>query len=213
MSRSRCSCAVRSPAARSSRGDRLPAAKDLAAATGVDVHTVLRAYGELRDAGLIDLLTAPRCGGQSEGTATRRSPGPGARGRGGSSSSRSHRQGDHGQPSAANSEPRVAERIAASCAIFLRSGHQHDECKTARWKTGGARTVAGTCNQGGACGSLPVTAATASPPNAFVGVNTPIFTPLLSRGRKRDALARLREGVAAGAHRTRRRACSCRLQT
>ncbi len=36
-------------------GDRLPAARDLAASLGVNMHTVLRAYGELREEGLIDL--------------------------------------------------------------------------------------------------------------------------------------------------------------
>jgi DNA-binding transcriptional regulator YhcF (GntR family) len=36
-------------------GDRLPPAKELAGAIGVNAHTVLRAYGELRDAGLIEL--------------------------------------------------------------------------------------------------------------------------------------------------------------
>jgi DNA-binding transcriptional regulator YhcF (GntR family) len=36
-------------------GDRLPTAKDLARTTGVNVHTVLRAYAELRDAELIEL--------------------------------------------------------------------------------------------------------------------------------------------------------------
>ena len=36
-------------------GTRLPAAKDLAASLGVHMHTVLRAYGELRDEGLVDL--------------------------------------------------------------------------------------------------------------------------------------------------------------
>lgn len=36
-------------------GARLPPASELAASVGVNVHTVLRAYGELRDAGLIEL--------------------------------------------------------------------------------------------------------------------------------------------------------------
>ena len=36
-------------------GDRLPPAKELAEDIGVNVHTVLKAYAELRDAGLIEL--------------------------------------------------------------------------------------------------------------------------------------------------------------
>jgi GntR family transcriptional regulator len=36
-------------------GDRLPAARQLAASLGVNMHTVLRAYRALRDEGLLDL--------------------------------------------------------------------------------------------------------------------------------------------------------------
>ncbi|MCK0113960.1 GntR family transcriptional regulator [Ornithinimicrobium sp. F0845] len=36
-------------------GDRLPAARDLAASLDVNMHTVLRAYTELREAGVIDV--------------------------------------------------------------------------------------------------------------------------------------------------------------
>lgn len=36
-------------------GDRLPSAHELAQSLGINIHTVLRAYGVLRDEGLIEL--------------------------------------------------------------------------------------------------------------------------------------------------------------
>ena len=36
-------------------GDRLPSARDLAASLDINLHTVLRAYQQLRDEGLLDL--------------------------------------------------------------------------------------------------------------------------------------------------------------
>lgn len=36
-------------------GDRLPAAREVAASLGINLHTVLRAYQDLRDEGLVDM--------------------------------------------------------------------------------------------------------------------------------------------------------------
>jgi GntR family transcriptional regulator len=48
---------VRTDAARGRvrAGDRLPAARDVAESLGVNLHTVLRAYQDLRDEGLVDM--------------------------------------------------------------------------------------------------------------------------------------------------------------
>jgi GntR family transcriptional regulator len=52
-------------------GERLPAARDLAGSLGINMHTVLRAYGVLRDEGLIELhrgrgaVVAVRIGGHA----------------------------------------------------------------------------------------------------------------------------------------------------
>ena len=48
---------IRSAAARGEivPSDRLPAARDVAEALGINLHTVLRAYQDVRDEGLIDL--------------------------------------------------------------------------------------------------------------------------------------------------------------
>lgn len=42
-------------AGRLAAGTRLPAARDVASALGINLHTVLRAYQELRDEGLVDM--------------------------------------------------------------------------------------------------------------------------------------------------------------
>ena len=52
---------IRSAAARGelTPGTRLPSARDVADSLGVNLHTVLRAYQDVRDEGLIDIL--PGC--------------------------------------------------------------------------------------------------------------------------------------------------------
>lgn len=54
---SQLAAAVRGAVARGEArpGDRLPGARDLAESLGVNVHTVLRGYQQLRDEGLVEL--------------------------------------------------------------------------------------------------------------------------------------------------------------
>jgi GntR family transcriptional regulator len=54
---SQVAASVRADAAtgRLQPGDRLPSARDVAEALGVNLHTVLRAYQDLRDEGLVDM--------------------------------------------------------------------------------------------------------------------------------------------------------------
>ncbi|ALE83450.1 GntR family transcriptional regulator [Pseudonocardia sp. EV170527-09] len=58
---------------RAAAGDRLPPAREVAGALGINLHTVLRGYQQLRDEGLVDLrrgrgavLTERATGGRAE---------------------------------------------------------------------------------------------------------------------------------------------------